>query len=261
MATFTIQPVALADISKDGYQRPLKESQRDAIVNGFDPAQWNLPKVVAKNGGGFRVVAGQHRIEAARALARTPKRWPFTSPLGVIDCQVIGGFTSIEEEAHLFLNDDKNTRRLSTFDKHTAGLVANVQRAVDVQRALDAHGITLVHKQRRENGKTMVALGALNNVWNAGAYQLLDETLAVVAAWPEADPKRTGGYLFGGLAVVIAEKISSGTWDRAKAIRRLSATKHWPTNLWGEAMKIAADTGVAPNSYRPFASAVRKVIG
>jgi len=261
MPTLTTQTVALADISTNGYQRDRKDSHVDSIVNGFDITQWNLPKVVASRKGGYRVVLGQHRVEAARVLASTPAKWPFPTPVGEIECSVVHGLKTEEEEARLFLADDRNTKRLSPYDRHHAGLVAKEPRALDVQGAVDTVGIPIVHKQRHQNGKSLSAIGALNNVWGMGGRALLDETMAVVASWPDSDHKRTEGYLIGGLATVIAEGQTAGTWDRKKAIRRLTRAHNLPVNIYGEAMKIAAGTGLAFNSYHPYAAVLRKQIG
>jgi hypothetical protein len=257
MANFDIAPVAIADISKDGYQRDRNDIHVTSIVDGFDPAQWNLPKVVAKPGGGYRVVAGQHRIAAAAILASSPTTWPFSTPVGTILCQVISGFSSVEEEARLFLADDRGTKRLTTYDRHRAGLVAKEPRSLDVQRALDKHGLPLVHKQRHQNGKTISALHALNNVWGMGGFDLLDDVLEIVVAWPDSDAKRTEGYLVGGLGVVVAEMKTNGTWNKKRVLARLSRSHNWPTPIWGDAMKVAASSGLAFNSYRPYAPVLR----
>ena len=153
MATFTIKTVPLSTIGKDGYQRQLSDTAVDAIVNHFDLAQWNLPKVVEQKNGDHRVVAGQHRVEAARKMSAQGK-WPFTEPDGQLLCQVISGLSSQTEEADLFLSDANNTRRLTAFDKHIARLVAKHPDAEGVQLALDNVKVKLVHKQKSQNGHT-----------------------------------------------------------------------------------------------------------
>jgi hypothetical protein len=134
--SFSIEPVALSLITKDGYQRDRVDSHVDRIVSQFDPAQWDLPKVALKEDGTYRVIAGQHRVEAARRL-QNDQSWPFSTEPGIIDAQVITGIPDTRGEAALFMADAKNKKNLSAFDKHRASIIAGDERAIEVQAAVD----------------------------------------------------------------------------------------------------------------------------
>lgn len=242
MNSFDIQIVSMGSLSRDGYQRDLDEAKVADITSNFDAAQWDLPKVVETGAKAYRVVAGQHRVEAARRFL-AKNEWPFSTPKGHLQVQVVRGIESIAEEADLFLKDAANSRTISPFFKHRAALVAGYPHALDIQAAFDRYGIQLVRRQRTLNGKTFVAITSLNVLWRAArpdSARVLMETLRLMAMWPETDAYRTEGTLVEALGLEVRDiLISDGHVARLERVVKA----HPPLNIVSSARREADRTG------------------
>lgn len=266
MNTFAIREVALDSITKDGYQRDLYDSKVAEIVAAFDPAQWDLPKLTEKSPGEFRVIAGQHRVAAARALAESGA-WPFDTPLGSIQAQVVLGITDTADEARLFLADAKNKKPLSPFDKHRASLVAEDRRALDVQDALDRLGIVLVRKQGAKNGQTLSAITAVYRLWDRGhggrpnGGELVYETLRLASQrWDGSDIYRFDGLVLGGLGMVVQDyRYVPAKFSKLERLLGDGRGKLSARQLEGLAHQLSVrNGGVFSNTPMPYAQVLRE---
>ena len=220
MSTFEIRTIPLASITTDvRYQREFKPERAQFIADHFDPAQWNLPKVVASVGKNACVV-GQHRIGALHILLARGE-WPLSTSAGHLQAQIVEGLDS-EGEADLFLDDIANVKPVSQFAQHNAALEGKRsprhQRAVDIQSALDRYGIPLRERQRSSKGRfAFMAIAALNNLWNVSGGdeekgiggQVVDETLRLVSKWKEDDGYRFEGSLVGGFGLVVRDLLKT----------------------------------------------------
>lgn len=261
--SFTIETVSIRQIDKDSYQRDLSLPQAEKIADEFDAAQWDLPKLVLTGPGVYRVVAGQHRVVAANILEER-EAWPFDTPPGNIQAQVVHGVTSVKEEARLFLRDAKNKKSLRPYDTHRAALVAEYRDALEIQDALDRWGIPLTRKQRAKSGGSLVAITKLYWLWNRAhggnpdGAKLVSETLKLAVMWPADDVYRFDGLLLGGLGIVAQEHLNlTGKTNKIeKLVRRLPAM-----TIAGLAQKYSVQhAGVFSNTPEPYAAVIRERI-
>jgi len=284
-SSFTIRTIPLSAISVDKYQRDRLDATVEKIVANFDLAQWDLPKVTETSDDEFRVIAGQHRVEAARLL-EVRKLWPFSTPVGHIEAQVVSGIEGTKGEAILFMRDAKNKKPLAPFDTHRASLIAEDPKAIEVQNALDRLGIKLVKKQGVKNGETLSAITAVYKLWERGhghGGTLVYDTLRIASSWSADDPYRFDGLVLGGLGMVIRDitvtggKLSKlerviGAGKRQLAARTLEGLAHrWSVQNGGvfsntpfpyatvirqklEASRISGDLAPEPAPARPFIS-------
>ena len=259
--SFTIREIPLDSITTDGYQRERIDSHVERIAGGFDPAQWDLPKVTERPDG-YRVIAGQHRVEAARVLAERGS-WPFLTPVGVIQAQVVEGISDTKGEAVLFMADAKNKKSLSPYDKHRAALVAEERQAIEVQEALDTVGVPLVRRQRSKSGQSIVAVTALYRLWDRGHASgrpsggvLVTETLRLACHWDANDIFRFDGLLLGGLGLVAQEHLNL----TGKVTRLERFVKKVPAYTVATlAQKWSVEHGgVFSNTPMPYANVIRE---
>lgn len=262
MATdFVIQTIPLATVTKDGYQRDRIDSWVEHIAANFDLAEWDLPKVVYTGDGAYRVIAGQHRIEAARLL-QEQNSWPFSTPVGEIEVQVVLGIENSVGEAVLFMKDARNKKALSPYDKHRASLHAREPRALEIQQALDQLGIPLVKRQRAKNGASLTAITAVYRLYDRAAGSVPDdgklvyETLRLASLWKPGDLYRFDGLLLQGLGWVAQEHLKlTGKVKKLEAlVRRTEAI-----TIAGMAQKYSVDhAGVFSNTPMPYAAVIRE---
>lgn len=229
MTSFETKVISLGEvIAPNGYQRDLNPLVVDRIVNGFDAAQWDLPKAALVDGG-YRIIAGQHRVEAARIFLADPAlAWPFPTPAGWLDVQVIIGLDSVVEEAELFLNDAGNKKAITPYFRHRAGLVAQHQDSLDIEEAIVRHRVNLVQRQRRLSGDTFVPIQTLYSLYRRGnGKRVLDETLRLRSFWSKDDALRSEGSIIGGLGIVVGERLAEegNTARLEKVVKRYSALK------------------------------------
>ena len=260
MSTFKIRPIPLAAITTNGYQRDIDPLVVARIVARFDAAQWDLPKV-AEVEGGYRVIAGQHRVEAARHFL-ADDQWPFETPQGYIDVQVIAGLGSVAEEADLFLSDAGNKKAIAPFFKHRAGLEACHQDSLDIEASLQRYAVNLVPRQRRMTGTTFVPIATLYTLYRQGnGKQVVDETLKLRSMWSKDDIFRSDGSIVGGLGIVARELLASDG-----DVRRLEqVVKRFPANKVAQfAIKLAMGgrgKGMSLSQPRTYAMVLRDLLG
>src|ERR1035437_4738632 len=264
MSTFQIKPISLAAITADGYQRDIDPLIVARIVARFDAAQWDLPKVSVVDGA-YRVIAGQHRVEAARQFL-ADNQWPFETPAGYIDVQVISGLSGVEEEADLFLSDAGNKKAIAPFFKHRAGLVACHQDSLDIERSLQRYGVNLVHRQKRASGSSFVAIAKLYALWRAdkgNGGQVIDETLKLRSMWSKDDIYRSDGSIIGGLGIVARELlVSDGTTVRLeRGGKRTSAFKLAGLALKASTSAMSGSKGTSMNEPAIYARVLRDLLG
>lgn len=261
--SFTIETVKLANITKDSYQRDINPAHAETIADFFDAAQWDLPKLALVGPDIYRVVAGQHRVAAADILEKRGE-WPFDTPVGAIQSQVVHGVRTVKDEAELFLRDAKNKKSLRPFDTHRAALVAEHRDAIEIQQALDKWDIPLTRKQRAKSGGSLVAVTALYRLWDRGhggnpdGAKLVSETLKLASMWPPSDVYRFDGLLLGGLGLVVQEhlNLTGKTTKIERLVRRLPAM-----TIAGYAQKFSVlHAGVFSNTPEPYAAVIRERI-
>lgn len=264
MVKVTIQTVPLDKITLDGYQRDEYPGHVDKIVRGFDLAQWDLPKLVAKEDGSYRAVAGQHRVQVARRLA-DEHRWPFETPVGQIEAQVVAGYADEADEARLFMHDARNKKPLSAYDRHRAAQKAGERQALEVQAALDGAGIRLVKRQARKTGSTLVAVTALYRIWERGervgagdGATLLRKTLYLASLWSADDIFRFEGLLLQGLAIVVLEIASvGGKFTRLeRTVKKIPAITY--TGMAQKWSVLNGGAGKFTNTPMPYAAVIRE---
>lgn len=252
--------IPLDSITTDTYQRERKDSIVERIVSGFDIAQWDPPKVSCRSNGMYNVMMGQHRVEAAREM-EARGIWPFSTPPGMLKVIVVEGLSDVQSEAKLFMSDAKNKAALSPYDKHQASVVALDPMALDIQAALVALDIPLVRRQRKANGHSLVAITAVNNIWNKGVRHpkgggyIVMETLRLASKWDPDDIYRFDGFILQGLATVLLEILQTG--GKVTRLERF-VSKNKPITVAGWARRWANAKGMSTNIVLPYAQAIRE---
>jgi len=130
-----------------GYQRSLSPHTSRNIASSWS---WMAcgAITVARRSGKYYVIDGQHRVEAAR------KR----SDIRELPC-VVFHTKDIREEAIGFVDANVNRKPLSPIDRHNANLVANDDRARQIQQVINDTGLELnPHPTRPEHIQTVTAL-------------------------------------------------------------------------------------------------------
>lgn len=136
----------IADLNVDDhhYQRPQQEPHINDIVTGFDNDLFTSPIVVRRIiGGTLWIVDGQQRIAAAREAGGTH-----------VWCSVLYA-RDVEHEAWLFVQFDRNQKRLSPQQLYKANLTAREPITVACEAVLNEFGLTGM-RTRKPNGITSV---------------------------------------------------------------------------------------------------------
>lgn len=262
----SIQAINIDTIDVNGYQRDKSQNQVDKIVSKFNLAEWDLPRVIDQNNGRYEVVNGQHRVEAARSM-RNDGTWPFNSTPGILEVQVVNGLNGAKEAAGLFLRDARNKKELSPFDKQRAGIVYDEPMALDIQAALNAFGVPLVHRTNGKDGSQFSSVGALGSVWknaqrSGHSAATVYHVIRLASYWNPEDVFRFNTLVIKGLGDVVLDclRLSDGNPSGLKKVERY-VKKYGAFNTFTFAGKWAAQHNMSNTRVMPFAQAIRGRLG
>jgi len=178
-----IELIALNKIVPAGYQRGTKAEQVKKIIAKFNEAKLDALLVSEQADGTFHVIDGGHRTEALRKMGYTHAM-----------ARVLTGMT-YEQEADLFARQDEDSRSLSWFDFHRAGVIAKNETWLRLEKILGDNGFQIGNGK---DFKNISAVQTLLSILDEYGDQVLDETLCLIAnTWSGLSKTTTREFLIG----------------------------------------------------------------
>lgn len=154
------------------YQRPLDEARVARMVAAWNPRKLGTLHVSDRGSDEhprYAVVDGKHRAAAAAKV----------SPLGAdvwLVCNVHEGLT-VAEEAQLMREIDRDTKKLSGFDRWRCRRMEGDATVRAVEEVAATHGLRV---DETEGDGVIRSYGTAEKLFLLGGEQLLDQTLAVL---------------------------------------------------------------------------------
>lgn len=209
--TARITTVKLGDLRvSSGAQREFSDSWGQYLEKNFNLDLVGLLTVSYRDGV-YWVVDGQHRTHGLIAWAKREFGEDWAEWTVHVNCHYN---LSERAEAALFLAFN-NRRTISSYDKFTVGVTADLAVPTDINRVVLAQGLR-VDKARKPG--SISAVGALEYVYRMGDATLLRRTLATIQhSWAgmgfDAD-------ILKGVALVLNRY--EGRIDEARLVKKLS---------------------------------------
>ncbi len=175
--------IPASEISTDySYQREPSKKKIAAIVKEFDWRRFDAVKVSSRNGAGYFVVDGNHRVCALMQIDPSS-----LVPCMVVDCE------DAKQEALVFGEQDKNKSRVSPYHKIRAKVLAGDKKAIAVVDTIKKHKYRLAGNSG-EGKNTVCAVAAVLKI--ADSIDMLDRVFglcAEVAAGEQIDARLLKG--------------------------------------------------------------------
>lgn len=187
LGTSTRMAIRAGDLRPHPRESGINASHVKRIASTYDPDALGVLyvwKKEGKKGDEFYVLDGNHRLAAILSLFGKDY---------VIDCKVVEG----DEARAAQLIVDYNRKRISynPLDTFAQELKYGNPAAVEVKRCVEARGLKISAAQ---NGATVAAVSALQNVYASTGYVGLSRTLdTILAAWPDEERRFDGKILLG----------------------------------------------------------------
>jgi hypothetical protein len=226
-------------------QRELNTARVDKLTTEFDPEQFGVPTVSARDTWYF-VIDGQHRIEAYKQW-NGDGRWESQQ----IQCWTYEGLSE-EQEADVFLKLN-DTLTVNAFAKFRVGVRAGRAEEVDIERIVRTESLRI--SQAKGNG-AVSAVGTLKKVYQRAGGDNLARALRI-ARDAYGDP---------GLEAVVIEGLGllchryNGDLDDIRVVQRLSTAHGGLAALLGKAENLRKQTG-NPRGHCVAAAAVDIING
>lgn len=222
------------------YQRTIESrSSRANITRIVERFSWALfgAATVADTPDGYRVIDGQHRIEAARRLE-----------IAEVPCLLVEAL-DLAAQAQLFVDANRHRVGLTALAMHHAMVAAGDTVAVAIQHICAEADVEILRypvMASMMKPRQLQAVGSLSMVLKRHGADVLRDTLMIVARhWPEP-----GGLTGGRIRGVAIEVGRQGAEAVDARIRRLGAAK----------VEEAADGELAPGQAR-FALLANAIAG
>lgn len=190
------------------YQRPLKKHRVQRIVEEWDDKLAKVPRVARREDGDY-VIDGQHTVAAAQLKFGAKYR---------MLCEVFAGL-SIQEQADMFWQQDKNGSRVSAADKFRARLVAEEPIAVAINDTVTRCGLSV-----GSNGATSIAaIDALERV--QVVHHTLKPTLEILKTWDTGKGSAFHATLIRSVGAFIARYHKERGFEIRRVLEVLQKTK------------------------------------
>ncbi|WP_411815753.1 DUF6551 family protein [Gordonia sp. SND2] len=174
------------------YQRDLDPNRAKAMSVKWEPRLVGTLEVSDRGETSeprYAVINGQHRMAAARLL----------DPTMALPCTVHSGLT-VQQEAALFWDIDRTTKKLSNWDRWYARRAAGDKDVASIEAVCTEFGYRVSHSPV-ENA--LQCCSALEFVYRRCDLQTLRDVLEFVGdVWP-ADPEARKANVIKGLALVL----------------------------------------------------------
>ena len=179
-------------VSNQEYQRPLSENHIRKALEEFDVYQINPVKVSRRDGINY-VFDGQHTIEiiASESGSRDTPVW----------CMIYDDL-KYKEEAHIFADQQKHVKALSSFETFKAHIEADDPKQKMIEAIVQSYGLAIT-STKAKNG--ISAVSTLERIYDKYGQAVLDRTLRLAAAtWEGENNSFSGNILMGIARIVVA---------------------------------------------------------
>jgi hypothetical protein len=173
-------------------QRRLNVDRAARIARSWDWAAYQPISVSRRPDGSMVVFDGMHRLHAALALELRK------IPIYLVE------LSSVQIEARSMLEvNGPNRARVSQFDKHRIGRVANIAQTLAIERAVSASGLSLVEGQVEGPNETN-AIGTIYAFVGRRTPETIENELKILFqtlkhTWPGDKDALTGRFVGGML--------------------------------------------------------------
>lgn len=177
-------------VSNQDYQRALSIAHIRRAVENFDLYQINPVKVSRRNGINY-VFNGQHTIEivVAASGSRDTPVW----------CMIYEDLSYVHE-ASVFADQQKFVKPLTPMETFTAHIEAKENKYLMIQDLV--HSYQLEISNIRQNGN-ILAVGALEYIYDKYGYHVLDETLRLCLGTWEGERFSFSANILKGIARMV----------------------------------------------------------
>lgn len=174
------------------YQRDLDQPRVERMISEFDRTLLGVLEVSARVEGRYAVIDGQHRWAAAQGHSGGGQH---------LVCQIHTGL-SVEDEARLFYEIDRQRRNLTWWDRWRARRGAGDRQVLAIDAVLARHHLQVHPSAADGNIRATKALETI--VEDLGDRSLLDSALVVLTAAFGRSFDGFDGALMHGVALVLA---------------------------------------------------------
>lgn len=222
------------------YQRPPSPKQIKETVDDFNPLQVGTLAVCRRRSGQMAVVDGQHRFLAMRQLGYE------YGPCMVADNLELPG------EALLFSKLQRHRLAIRPVQRFRAELVAEVARAVDIDRVLASLDIEIADVGgKAARSRSIAAVASLENLWKKGGADYVERVLLILdQAW-----QGRAGSLSNEMLKGLDYFLSKDNPNDDKLVRHLSTCD--PQDLIIRASHLRQGRGQGGGSPSYMAEAIR----
>ena len=186
---FELIPIEDLTSSQD-YQRNISMKHVKRAAEHFDLYQINPVKVSRRDGINY-VFNGQHTVEiiALKSGSRKTPVW----------CMVYNDLV-YEHEADIFANQLKYTRSLSPYEIFMANIEAGNDKELFIKDIVESYGLKIGASKAPGY---IVAVAALENIFEDFGYDILDSTLRVAIGTWEGIPDSLSEGILKGIALML----------------------------------------------------------
>lgn len=179
-------------VSNQEYQRPLSENHIRKALEEFDVYQINPVKVSRRDGINY-VFDGQHTIEiiASESGSRDTPVW----------CMIYDDL-KYKEEAHIFADQQKHVKALSSFETFKAHIEADDPKQKMIEAIVQSYGLAITSTKAKNS---ISAVSTLERIYDKYGQAVLDTTLRLaIATWEGENNSLSGSILMGIARIVVA---------------------------------------------------------
>ena len=194
------------------YQRPLAAAHARALAAEFRWVHFQPLTVAARPDGGYAVIDGQHRLQAARALPA----------IAEVPCYIVDAADSARQ-ASTFLAVNTTHRAVKAIEKFRAGLAAGDKQITNLQRIVDQVGLRLVSGKATAPMQTASISTLLRTHRIAGPEPLRKALSAIATAWP-AEREAFGEQFIRAVTLIFQAEPSLNPWTVIEQLRRINPT-------------------------------------
>lgn len=192
-------PIASLEVD-DTYQRSIEGGpSRKLIIKIAENWDWRLclPLLVSRRAGKLFVIDGQHRKEAAELRGDIPHL-----PVVVFD------FDDPKAEAELFVAANRSRRQMSSLDDFHAAVVAGDAKAMAVNDAVIAAGLTVGRNQAWQHWKAgeVVFVPTIQKALHSKGPAIVGQALGMIARAFDGLVLTGIGAVFHGLCTIIQQR-------------------------------------------------------
>lgn len=192
---------------------PLAAAHAKALAAEFRWAHFQPLTVAVRPDGGYAVIDGQHRLQAARALPAVTE----------VPCYIVDAADSARQ-ASTFLAVNTTHRAVKAIEKFRAGLAAGDKQIVSLQRIVDQVGIKMISNKVQAPMTTASISTLLSLHRSAGPEPLRKALSAIATAWPAEREAFSEQFVRAVTLVFQAGGDALNPWTVIEQLRQISPT-------------------------------------